>query len=89
MSGHPHPMRQRRDMLPLAGPVPANDRREDYLRASLVPGADGIERVQPFERQDSSMLATFARADALIVRPPHAEALEPGAPVPVLRLNRD
>jgi molybdopterin biosynthesis enzyme len=35
------------------------------------------------------MLATFARADALIVRPPHAEALEPGAPVPVLRLNRD
>jgi len=88
LSGHPDAARPRREMLPLASPVPANDRREDYLRASLVFGDDGVERVQPFERQDSSMLATFARADALVVRPPHAKALEPGAPVPVLRLHR-
>ncbi len=32
------------------------------------------------------MLATLTRADALVVRPPHAAPLPAGTPVPVLRL---
>jgi molybdopterin molybdotransferase len=42
----------------------------------------------PAERQDSSMLATFARADCLIVRPPFAPATAEGASVTVLPLRQ-
>ena len=51
-------------------PLPANDQRQDYLRATYVEGSQG-RRVTTAQRQDSSMLATFAHADALVVRPPH------------------
>lgn len=71
--------------LPLAGPVPANDRRQDYLRARIVVDAAGASAVEPFARQDSSMMARLAAADALIVRPPNAPAADVGTPVPVLR----
>jgi len=40
--------------------------------------------VTPFSRQDSSMLATLSAADCLIVRAPHAAALDTGAVVEVL-----
>ena len=33
------------------------------------------------------MLRRLALADALILRPPHAIALQEGAPVPILRLD--
>ncbi len=75
-----------RDTAILAAPVAANDVREDYLRARLGRDATGALTVTPFSAQDSSMLATLASSDALIVRPPHAPALEAGAPVAILRL---
>ncbi len=78
--------RRDRERLPLARDIGGNDRREDYLRAAILRAEDGSETVQPFDRQDSSMLATLARADALVVRPPHAGPLAAGARVPVLRL---
>ncbi len=62
----------------------ANDRRQDYLRAKLWRDADGRLRAEPFARQDSSMLATLAKADGLIVRAPHAAPLAAGAAVEVL-----
>jgi molybdopterin molybdotransferase len=71
----------------LATAVRANDSRQDYLRATLVREADGTLLATPFARQDSSMLRTLAQADCLIVRPPFAEALPAGAPVPILRLD--
>ena len=74
------------EQVPLAAAIGANDRREDYLRAELRSDETGRETVAAFAKQDSSMLATLARADALIVRPPHAPALPAGAPVPILRL---
>jgi molybdopterin molybdotransferase len=63
-----------------------NDRRQEYLRASASWGADGRLVAVPAERQDSSMLATFARADCLIRRPPFAPAMPEGTPVAVLPL---
>jgi len=69
------------DEAVLGAPVKENDRREDYLRADF---ADGV--VTPHSRQDSSMLATLARSDALIIRPPLAPAAEAGTKVPVIRL---
>ena len=41
----------------------------------------------PFDRQDSSLLQLLANAGCLILRAPHAPALQPGAHVPVLRLD--
>jgi molybdopterin molybdotransferase len=71
----------------LAAALPANDQRQDHLRAGLEPGADGVPWALPAARQDRSMLATLAAADALIVRPPLAGPLPRGAPVPMIRLD--
>ncbi len=68
--------------VPLAAALPANDGREDYLRATLT--ADG--RAEAFPTQDSSMMKTLARAEILIRRPPHAPAAPEGADVPVIEL---
>lgn len=68
----------------LAGPLPENDERQDYLRATLAGGENGELVVTPFERQDSSMMATLAEADCLIVRPPHAPAVRAGDVVEIL-----
>ncbi len=69
----------------LGAPVAANDRRQDYLRARLSRGADGVEEVSPFAIQDSSMMRLLADADCLIVRPPHAAAAAAGETVPIIR----
>jgi molybdopterin molybdotransferase len=72
----------------LATALPANDRRADHLRATLVPSEDGSPPVAtPFERQDSAMLRLLAHADALILRPPHAPAAAAGERVPVIALT--
>ena len=52
--------------------LPENDEREEYMRAHATRLADGGIEVTPFERQDSSMLAALARADALVIRPANA-----------------
>jgi molybdopterin molybdotransferase len=70
----------------LAGPLPANDRREDYLRASYAGSADGLRLVETASRQDSSMFATFARADALVIRPPHDPPRSTGDLVEIIDL---
>jgi molybdopterin molybdotransferase len=74
-------------MMALGTAVGANDQRQDYMRASIAAGPDGQPQVSPFSRQDSSLLWLLARADGLVVRPPHAPALPAGAPVPVVRLD--
>jgi molybdopterin molybdotransferase len=66
--------------------MPENDARQDYVRASLAAGEGGAF-VTPFPVQDSSMLATLAKADALIVRPVRAAAAEAGETVPILPLG--
>jgi len=73
--------------LPVARSVPANDERFDHLRARFLE-RDGRRLVDPAERQDSSMLATLARADALILRPPFAPPVDAGADVPCVPLER-
>ncbi|GGG22859.1 molybdopterin molybdenumtransferase MoeA [Caldovatus sediminis] len=87
LSGLPgDPPRTRRAVA--GAPLAANDRRQDFLRARLEEAAEeGPPVATPFPVQDSSMLATLARADALILRPPHAPALPAGAPVEVIVLG--
>lgn len=65
----------------LGAPLPANDHREDYLRAETRDG-----RVVAALRQDSSMLRTLAQADCLIRRPAGAPEAKAGDSVQILRL---
>jgi len=69
--------------------LPANDHRQDYLRSRLAFNGAGEEVATPFERQDSSMMANFARADCLVIRPAKAPAIRKGERVRILRLRGD
>jgi molybdopterin molybdotransferase len=71
----------------LAGPIAANDQRQDYVRCHLIVEADGTEVAEPFPVQDSSMLKPYAFADGLIVRPPGDPARATGDGVSVLHLG--
>ena len=64
----------------------ANDGRQDYVRARLQ-WRDGEPFIEPFPVQDSSMLSILARADGLVVRPPHAAEAHAGDQVQVLILE--
>ena len=66
--------------------LPANDKRQDYLRARLAPGSNGVPVVTSVGAQDSSLVANLAASDALIVRPPFAPAAPAGSPCTILRL---
>ncbi|GGJ08394.1 molybdopterin molybdenumtransferase MoeA [Neoroseomonas lacus] len=66
--------------------LPENDRRADHLRATLSVDGDGRMMATPAQVQDSSMLATLARADALVLRAPFAPALPAGAEVEAVML---
>jgi molybdopterin molybdotransferase len=58
--------------------LPANDMRQDYLRAALAHRAEGPPLATPFATQDSSMLRLLADAGALVLRAPHAPAAKAG-----------
>ena len=68
----------------LARALGANDERQDYMRAKLDHDADGTLLADPFVMQDSSMMSLLARADCLVVRPPHAPPAAAGAAVEII-----
>ncbi|MCQ8782583.1 molybdopterin molybdotransferase MoeA [Mangrovibrevibacter kandeliae] len=70
----------------LGAAVPANDHRADYVRATLSDDGHRVV-VTPLPRQDSSLLSIYARADALLIRPPHAPAGEAGEPCSFVPLD--
>jgi molybdopterin molybdotransferase len=81
----------RADLVPAPEPavlgraMPANDHRQDYLRAKLSHDAAGRLVATPHERQDSSMQALMVESDGLLIRAPHASAAPAGAPCEVIR----
>jgi molybdopterin molybdotransferase len=72
----------------LAAPLPANGPREHWMRARL--GEDGAagRTVTAMPDQDSSLIAVFAEADALLRRPVGAPAAAAGEIVEALPLDR-
>jgi molybdopterin molybdotransferase len=74
------------DQALLGRDLPANDLRQDYLRASLHRDDVRQEIATPFKLQDSSLITLLARADALVIRPPHAPAAKAGDRVDIIRL---
>jgi molybdopterin molybdotransferase len=85
MSGDRSFMRNE-ELVPLASPISENGPRTHYMRAVLsVEG--GIRRVEAMASQDSSLTATLARANCLIVREPYAPAAATGESVRILPIN--
>ena len=62
----------------LSKPLKANDKRQDYLRASLNYGEDGIPELTPYEQQDSGMMKLLSQAEALVIRSPFADEVDIG-----------
>ena len=71
----------------LAVPLPENDERQDYLRATLEHDEYGRLMARPFQAQDSSMFSRLAHADCLVVRAPHAPAAQVGTLVTIIPLG--
>jgi molybdopterin molybdotransferase len=71
----------------LEGRLPANDARQDYIRAVLEVAPDGRRTVKPHAAQDSSMQRIMQSSQALIVRPPGAPEAVSGTSVSVLILD--
>ncbi|HEY3145120.1 MAG TPA: gephyrin-like molybdotransferase Glp [Dongiaceae bacterium] len=76
-----------REVALLGQDMPANDTRQDYVRARLTTNTEGRRVATPFSPQDSSMLSLIARADCLIVRKPHAPAAKAGDTVDIIPLS--
>jgi molybdopterin molybdotransferase len=70
----------------LGAPMPANDLRQDYIRAAIRDDAGALVAT-PFDVQDSSMLRRMAEAGGLIVREPFAPAAQAGDACRVLMLR--
>jgi len=66
--------------------LPANDAREDFLRATLARDEAGRWIATPFPVQDSAMLSILARADCLVQRAPKAPAAKAGDAAQVILL---
>ncbi|MBI1212223.1 MAG: molybdopterin molybdenumtransferase MoeA [Alphaproteobacteria bacterium] len=81
--GPAHETRQAR----LTRALPANDERQDYVRAVFRSTPEGQGDVEPFPVQDSSMMRTMSAANCLIVRPPGDPARAQGATVNVMLLD--
>ncbi len=66
--------------------LPANDEREEYMRATLA-RRDGTWVATPFPQQDSSMLVPLAAADCLVIRPAFAPAVPAGTSCEFVKLE--
>ncbi len=82
--GQSNHLDQTEEIAILGEALKPNDHRQDYLRATLQPGAPPI--VTAFDIQDSSMLSTLAAAQCLIIRPPLAPAANKGDLCRIIRL---
>ncbi len=81
------PQREPTESALLGRHLGANDRRQDYLRATLSRNADGNLVATPNAAQDSALMSLFAAADCLVVRPPEAPPAEAGERVAIIPLR--
>jgi molybdopterin molybdotransferase len=65
--------------------LPANDLRQDYMRAAVTEDEQGCVAT-PFGKQDSAMLSALSRSGGLVIRAPRAPAAKAGSEVEMVRL---
>jgi molybdopterin molybdotransferase len=66
--------------------LPANDKREEYMRATLET-KNGELIATPFPNQDSSLMAPLAKAQCFVIRERFAPAADAGAPCVIVKLG--
>jgi molybdopterin molybdotransferase len=66
--------------------LPANDGRQDYLRAAVTEDEQGLVAT-PFGKQDSAMLSALSRSGGLVIRAPYAPATMAGSAVEMVWLD--
>lgn len=71
----------------LTMPMAANDHRQNYVRAKYEIDEDYQLLVSPLAEQDSSALSFLAKANALLIREPHAQAAKAGDQVKIMLLR--
>ena len=71
----------------LGSDLSENDERADYLRATLAPGPNGKLIASPFRAQDSSMMASLAKADCLVIRAPYEPAAKAGSNCTIVKFE--
>ena len=81
------PVEEEATMARLGIAMPANDSRQDYVRARIEIAPDGSRTATPYGKQDSSMQRTFRDAHCLVIRPPNTPAAGIGELVPILNLD--
>ncbi|NBQ40113.1 MAG: molybdopterin molybdenumtransferase MoeA, partial [Alphaproteobacteria bacterium] len=86
MQGDPDAGRDPSEAAILGCAVRQNDKRQDYLRASLVMDPEGLSIATPYELQDSSMIRVCAEAGALVIRKPNAPPQVAGEKCRIIRL---
>jgi molybdopterin molybdotransferase len=86
LSGDPNAGADRSEPAQLGVSLRENDKRQDFLRATLAPGVDGLPVASAFDLQDSSLLRILAQAQCLVIRPPFAPAAKAGDPCRIIRL---
>lgn len=64
--------------------LPANDKRQDYLRTRLQHRDNALPLSTPAKRQDSSMISVLTHADGLMIRPPFDPPKDIGDHMPVM-----
>ena len=72
----------------LGAEVRVNDKRADFLRATLTRDGNGRLIATPHDLQDSSMIGVLTRSQALLLRAPYAPAAKAGEACRVLRMER-
>ncbi|MGH6800805.1 MAG: molybdopterin molybdotransferase MoeA, partial [Methylocella sp.] len=87
LCGDPDAGRDESEPAILGKALPANDGRQDFLRATLRPGETALPVATPFEIQDSSLLRILAQAQCLVLREPHAELAAAGDLCRIIRLG--
>ena len=70
----------------LGTPLPANDHRRDYIRATIESTPNGTLIAKPFPVQDSSMLSALVSSKALLIRDENAPEATIGDDCRVLML---
>jgi molybdopterin molybdotransferase len=85
MCGESDAGRDRSEPGVLGSDLPANDQRQDYLRATLDQNDERFV-VTAFARQDSSMMLPLAQSQALLIREPFAKAAKMGENCRFVRL---
>jgi molybdopterin molybdotransferase len=81
------PQREPTESALLGHDLEANGQRQEYMRATLTRNADGNLVAIPNAAQDSALMAQFAAADCLVVRPPEAPAAAAGERVAIIPLR--